>query len=102
MIYLELILLAVVVVFIVDISGIADTFKDVLGKMLNITIRRLRPFDCSLCMVWWSLLVYALCIGELNIYTLAYIALLSALAMRIADLMRVIDSIITKATSRWL
>lgn len=99
---MELILLAVVVVFIVEISGIVDTFKDVLGKMLNITIRRLRPFDCSLCMVWWSLLVYALCVCELNIYTLAYIALLSALAMRIADIMRVIDSIITKATSKWL
>lgn len=102
MIYLELTLLAVVVVFIVDISGIVDTFKDVLGKVLNITIRRLRPFDCSLCMVWWSLLVYDLCVGELNIYTLAYIALLSALAMRLADIMRAIDSIITKATNKWL
>lgn len=101
MVYIDLLLLAVVVVYITDISGIIHTLKTLLGKMLNIEVRNLKPFDCSLCMVWWSLLCYALIIGELNIYTLAYTSLLSALSSRIADIMRLCDEVLTNIINRW-
>lgn len=102
MIYIELALLAIVVVFIVEVSGVMFTLKNALGKVLGINISRLRPFDCPLCMVWWALLVYALCVGELSVYTMAYISLLSALSARIADIMRLCDELLTKLINRWM
>lgn len=92
--YLNILLLAIVTVFVVDISGIVDTCKGYLGKWLNIKVGRLRPFDCSLCMTFWVCLVYAICVGSISIPMLAYIALLSFLSMRIADLMRLADDLI--------
>lgn len=102
--YLNILLLAIIVVFVVDISGIIDTCKDYLGKWLNIKVGRLRPLDCSLCMTFWVCLIYAICVGAFSISMLAYIALLSFLSMRIADLMRLADdllcALINKITKR--
>lgn len=92
--YLNVLLLAVVVVFVVDISGIVESAKEFVGKMLNIKVGRMRPLDCSLCMVWWVCIIYALCVGAFTIPMLAYISLLSLLTMRIADILRLISDII--------
>lgn len=98
--YLNITLLAVVVVFVVDISGIVETLKEGIGKLLKIKVGRLRPFDCSLCMVWWSCLIYALCVGCFTIPILAYISLLSLLALRIADVLRLISDVIGAVIER--
>lgn len=98
--YLNITLLAVVVVFVVDISGIVETLKEGIGKLLNIKVGRLRPFDCSLCMVWWSCLIYALCVGAFSIPMIAYISLLALLSLRIADTLRLISDIIGAIVER--
>ncbi len=92
--YLNITLLAVVVVFVVDISGIVETLKESIGKLLKIKVGRLRPFDCSLCMAWWVCLIYALCVGAFSIPMIAYISLLALLSLRIADTLRLISDII--------
>lgn len=92
--YIDILLLALVVVYVVDISGIIDTLKETIGKVLHIKVGRLRSLDCSLCMVWWVCLIYAICVGSFSIPMLAYISLLSFLAIRLADLMRLISDII--------
>ena len=98
--YLNITLLAVVVVFVVDISGIVETLKEGIGKLLKIKVGRLRPFDCSLCMVWWSCLIYALCVGAFSIPMIAYISLLALLSLRIADTLRLISDIIGAIVER--
>lgn len=98
--YLDITLLAVVVVFVVDISGIVETLKEGIGKLLNIKVGRLRPFDCSLCMVWWVCLIYALCVGAFSIPMIAYISLLALLSLRIADTLRLISDIIGAIVER--
>lgn len=98
--YLDITLLAVVVVFVVDISGIVETLKEGIGKLLKIKVGRLRPFDCSLCMVWWSCLIYALCVGVFSIPMIAYISLLALLSLRIADTLRLISDIIGAVVER--
>lgn len=98
--YLNITLLAVVVVFVVDISGIVETLKEGIGKLLKIKVGRLRPFDCSLCMVWWSCLIYALCVGAFSIPMIAYISLLALLSLRIADTLRLISDIIGAVVER--
>lgn len=83
MILINLLLIALIVVFIVDISGAIDSLKSGLkwiitkGKMSGCDYR-LKPFDCSLCMTFWVCLLYLLIIGEL---TLPYIAFTSLLAV---------------------
>ena len=98
--YLNITLLAVVVVFVVDISGIVETLKEGIGKLLKIKVGRLRPFDCALCMVWWSCLIYALCVGAFSIPMIAYISLLALLSLRIADTLRLISDIIGAIVER--
>lgn len=76
MVIIDLILIAVIVVFIIDISGVVNSIKSGLkwvmtkGK-LNSSDYRLKPFDCSLCMNFWTSLIYLLIIGK---FTLPYIA----------------------------
>lgn len=76
MVIVNLILIAIIVVFIVDISGAIDSLKSGIklvltkGKMKN-SDYRLKPIDCSLCLNFWCSLIFLLCIGE---FTLPYIA----------------------------
>ena len=86
MVYLELLTLSLIVIYIVDISGVIDSLKWALGRWLGINVPRLKPLDCSLCMVWWSGLIYIICVGECRLYTIAVVALLSALAHNISEL----------------
>ncbi|MCD7936277.1 MAG: hypothetical protein LUG98_05395 [Tannerellaceae bacterium] len=53
------------VCFIVDVSGVVGTGKAflrrlLLGKEAAAVEYRLRPFDCSLCMCFWTTLIYLL------------------------------------------
>lgn len=78
--YFNLLLLAFVVVYVVDLSGFTDSWRGILERMLHVKqLRQLKPFDCSLCMTFWTCNIYSLCSGFWNIGTLAYICLLSFL-----------------------
>ena len=80
-IYIELLLVALVTIYIVDISGFTESWRDALARWLKVTsLRPLKPFDCGLCMTWWVCLIYALCVGQLSIGTIAFSALLSHLS----------------------
>ena len=80
-IYTTLILVALVTIYIVDISGFTDSWRDALARWLNIsTLRPLNPFDCGKCMTWWVCILFALCSGHFNIGTIALSALLSHLS----------------------
>lgn len=80
---LNLLFLSIITCFIVDISGFIDTIKTTLSKILtknkiNTSNFRLRPFDCSLCCVWW------ICLGYLiyaHIFTIPYIAFVAVLSL---------------------
>lgn len=84
-IYLQQLILAAVVVFIVDLSGFTDTWRDALARALRINrLRPLKPFDCSLCMVWWVCLLYPLFTGDFSLLTIAAAAALSLLSRTIS------------------
>ena len=80
-IYIEMLLVALVTIYIVDISGFTESWRDALARWLKVaSLRPLKPFDCGLCMTWWVCLIYALCVGQLSIGTIAFSALLSHLS----------------------
>lgn len=96
MIYVNLLLVALVVVFIVDLSTFTASWKNALGRWLHIQVGSVKPFDCSLCMTWWVCLIYALCVGEFSIILLAYIALLAFMAYPMSQLLLVVRELVFK------
>ena len=81
-IYADLTLVALITIYIVDISGFTDSWRSGLSAMLHISrLKPLPPFDCGKCMSWWVCLIYALCTGHLNLGTIAFSALMSHLSI---------------------
>lgn len=96
MIYLTLLYVALIVVFVVDLSGFSRTILDVASRIKRRRIVSLRPFTCSLCMTWWVTLVTALCLGELTLPVAAYCAALAFASATIADAIIFINEALKK------
>ena len=78
---IDIILVALVTIYIVDLSGFTETLLKVISAYKGRKITELKPFSCSLCMVWWVCLIYAVIVGNLTIPVVALIALLSLLSV---------------------
>lgn len=77
-IYIDLLLIAVITVYVVDLSGFTDSWRLALTRALKAKdLKPIRPFDCSLCMIWWIGIIFAICTKSLTLPVLCYIALLS-------------------------
>lgn len=80
-IYIDLLMVAAVTIYIVDISGFTESWRGWCANTLHISkMRPLPPFDCGKCMTWWVCLIYALCVGQISLGTIAFSALLSHLS----------------------
>lgn len=98
---LDLFILTCIVVFIVDISGFVDNFKSCLKKILTHGLLtnsdyRLKPFDCSLCMTWWTGIIYLLCTGNFTIPMIGVVALFAFLTITIKNYIYIIEGILQK------
>ena len=97
MIYLELLALAFIVVYIVDETGIVDSFKTTLKRWLNTKSDiTLKPLDCSLCMTHWVCLIYVLLFGALDIFIYLYILFLSCNTDNIYTLIQKVNEAISR------
>lgn len=98
---LALFLIQVIVVFIVDISGAADSLKTAIkwvltkGKFTNPDYR-LKPFDCSLCMTFWSTMTYLLCTNQFTLPLIAVGCLLAAFAGLTKNAIILVEDSITR------
>ena len=53
-IYIDLLLVAAVTIYVVDVSGFTESWRHLLERMLHITrMRDLPPFDCGQCICSW-------------------------------------------------
>ena len=87
MIYVDMLLIAAITIYIVDLSGFTQSWRAALAKWLKVKeLKSLKPFDCGQCMTWWVCIIYALSIGEFSLPVLAYTALLSFLSLPIGQL----------------
>lgn len=84
---IDLTLVALITIYIVDISGFTDTWLKALSAYKGKTIRELKPFSCSLCMVWWVCLLYAVCTRSLTLPVVAFSALLSLLSVPLGQIL---------------
>lgn len=97
----DLICIAVAVTFIVDLSGSVDSLKRGIkyilsGGKFKDSNYRLLPLDCSLCMTWWTCLIYLLCVHQFTIPMITVVAVLSFCTDRIGEGLLLFKDIILK------
>lgn len=97
---IDLILVALVTIYIVDLSGFTETLLKVISAYKGRKITELKPFSCSLCMVWWVCLIYAVIVGNLTIPVVALIALLSLLSVPFGQLLILIRDAFLKVVNK--
>lgn len=97
---IDLILVALVTIFIVDLSGFTETWLNILSNYRGRKITGLKPFSCSLCMVWWVCLIFSLVAGTCSIPVVAFIALLSFLSVPCGQLLMLIREAILKVINK--
>lgn len=102
-ILLNIIILTNIVAFIVDLSGIIDSIKYLLWKTFvkkgDFHNLKIKPFECSLCMTFWTGLVYLLVIGSFTIPYIGFVCLMSLLASTFGEIQRLMKDIIRKVIS---
>ncbi len=75
----DVFLLSVILVFIVDISGVVGELEKGMAKWLNVKAVPIpKPFSCSLCLSFWGGLIYLLCTSR---FTLSGICIVSIISM---------------------
>lgn len=93
---LDIFCLTFIVVFIVDVSGIVDAIKSFLSPFVGRKVQHLPPIDCSLCMTFWTCLVYIIATGHFTLGGLAIVCAASAAASTIHSAVRLVADIIAK------
>lgn len=98
---LNLFIISVIWVLILDLSGFALTVDKIFYKLLykNRPFRtdaHFPPFDCSLCMTWWSCLIYLIVVQALTLPNIAFALLFAWLTTTEKDIFIFIKDLITK------
>lgn len=98
---LDLILIQIIVCMIVDLSGIIDSIKTAISKILtkgkiSTTDFDIKPFSCSLCMTFWTCLIYLFITGHFTILFIAVTCLLAYLAQIMTSILITIKDILIK------
>ena len=100
--YIEYLAIATIVVYIVDLSGFTESWKGWLTRLFKgKEAKSIKPFDCSLCMTWWTLLLVSLLQGTFTPAMCAYIAGLSFVADLIGQTLQIVKELL-KMVLRYL
>lgn len=92
---LKLLFMTIIICFIVDCSGIMTDIRKLVANIIYKKTKmkvdyndlKLKPIGCSLCMTWWTGIIYLLCIGEFTLVNLTFVALLAFLSSNISGLL---------------
>lgn len=99
-IYSDILLIATIYVFGLDISGFWQALSSAIKRWLTggrmSQPFQLKPFSCSLCMTFWTGLLYLLLTHHLTIANAAFVCLVAMLTPRIKDLLLVVDGLLAK------
>lgn len=105
MVILNLIALTVIVCFLIDLSQFVETVKKmiwrmIVGKKIPYKAFPLKPFDCSLCMVHHTLVIWAICTSNFTLPIYMVICILSFLSSNISGFMILLRDILIKAENK--
>lgn len=101
MVILNLFIISVIWVLILDLSGFAQTIDKTFYKIFYPnrpyrTDAHFKPFDCSLCMTWWSCLIYLIVIQALTLPNIAFSLLFAWLTTTEKDIFIMVKDMVTK------
>lgn len=87
--FLDLLFLALITVFVIDYSGVIQSLEEGLQKWLKMPNRAHvpKPFSCSLCMTWWTGLIYLLISAQFSLMAIALLAVIAAMTPAINSLL---------------
>ena len=106
--WLNILLIAVILVTITDLSGVVEYFKSHLYYRLRGTYDYPPSWDspiihlisCSFCQVWWVGLLYLIVIHQVTIPAIAYLLVTAYLTTTIRDILAFIKELLTKAIDK--
>lgn len=86
MILTNLLLIAIIIVNLIDLSGFIDELEKGLSKWLNIKAHIPKPFSCSYCMTHWVGLIYLIASGNCTLMYYATLLVICFLTPQINDI----------------
>lgn len=106
--WLNILLIAIILVIITDLSGVVEYIKSHLYYRLRGTYDYPPSWDtpiihllgCSFCQVWWAGLLYLIVIHQLTIPAIAYLLVISYLTTTIKDLLVLFKEVLTKSIDK--
>lgn len=105
MIITEILLIAAIVVFIVDLSGFTDRWRrplsDWLYRKTGYTIKHFPPFDCSLCLTFWAGLIWLAVRGSFTLPCIAFVCLAAFLTIPIGTTLTALRDLLLAALN-WI
>lgn len=104
-IIIDQLILTCIVVFVVDYSGFTESWKRFISKFLtkgriSSSDYTFKPFDCSLCLSFWTTVIYTIAVGEASLYTIATCFGCGYAAQYINDIYHIIQSVWGKIISK--
>ena len=97
--FIDLLLITLIIVFVIDISGAVEHLVYPLVKrLLKIpkTSRIEVPLiSCSLCMTFWTGIIYIICMGEFTLLNLFFVCVCAFLTPHIKDLFILVRDTLT-------
>lgn len=99
---IDLICMTFIMVFIIDISGVVEHLENFLTKLFKskFQLHIPRPFSCSLCMTFWSGIIYIICNDEFSITSIAIVCLCALFSSTFTDAINVIINNIKKLLNK--
>lgn len=96
--FVNVMILAFVWVFIIDLSGIINEMERGLAKWLHMKSAHIpKPFSCSLCMSWWTSIIYFLVVGNFTVATLGFSALVAFLTPVMNNILIIVKDTLIRA-----
>lgn len=94
-IYLQLLLVALAVTYIVSVSGFTTSWRSLVARLISTPghrvrdedLRALPPFDCGKCMTFWACLAWTIIQGRLDLPLFAACCAASMLSESFSALM---------------
>lgn len=92
---LNLFLITLVICFVVDCSGIMTDIRKLVANIIYKKTKmkvdpnelKMKPIGCSLCLTWWTGIIYLLCIGEFTLVNFTFVALLALVSSNISGML---------------
>ena len=88
----NLFIIGISVTYIIDLSGVTTTLRKIIWRLKN-RYKPMpddydpKPFTCSLCMTFWTSLIYLVIIGKLSLLTFLFACANSYLTTAYSQLM---------------